>query len=428
MKYATWFKAALWAAVLIFLLTSCGFINPVPGKEAGKNEPDGIINGDPGDDRPGDEEQPTLTPEPAPTVTPGQTGKTAVKIRAVGDIMMHGPQVEAGLKDDGTYDFDHFFEHIRPYLENADITIGNLETTISNDEKGYGGYPMFRTPEAILDALAKAGFDIITTANNHSFDGREFGVVNTLDKLDEYGFLHTGTARTEEERDNVLIVEKNDIRIAILAYTYGTNGMEVTIPDEKLPYMVNYIDEALIREDIGRAREAGAEIIIASMHWGDEYVRKPNDVQKGYADLLGSLGVDIILGSHPHVLQPMEKRTAVMEDGTEKEIFVIYSLGNFISNQRDRYKDSGVILDIEIIKDYDAGTVQIGRVGYIPTWVHRFVNNGRSDYNVLPVAGYKDGGLSGEAGERINAVWNETVEHLGDEFEVIETEDETPDE
>ena len=406
-------RLLLWTLLQLILLTSCGYLMPSPDR------PDPALNSsETGSTEPAATQVPT-TPEPAPTEPPGPTGTTSIRLRAVGDIMMHSPQLTAGLQPDGTYNFNHFFTDIKPYLEDADFTLGNLETTISNDEKGYGGYPLFRTPAAILDALIYAGFNVITTANNHSFDGREFGVVYTIEKLEEYGIPYTGTARNQVERDRVLMLEKNDIRVAVLAYTYGTNGMEVTISRDKLPFMVNYIDRQLIEQDVLRARDAGADMIIACMHWGAEYLRQPGRFQLETTEFLASIGVDIILGSHPHVLQPMELKTVILEDGTEKEYFVIYSMGNFISNQQDQFKDSGIIVEIEIIKDYDRGTVGLGRIGYIPTWVHRFRRDGRSDYAVLPVAGFMDDVLTGTAGMRIQAVWRETTTHMGEDFEII---------
>lgn len=403
------------AIILLLFITSCAAF--VQNGSFLDDEVDNI-------QQPTDNVLPTDEPEDpvnTPEVPVLPSGTTSISLRAVGDIMMHGPQITAGLQEDGSYDFKHFFDDIKPYLEGADIVMGNLETTVSNDEKGYGGYPLFRTPESMLEALVHAGFQVITTANNHSFDGREFGVTNTLDKLDEYGLLHTGTARTSDERDQVLIVEKNDIKVGILAYTYGTNGMEATISKEKLPFMVNNIDRDRIKEDVNRARDAGAEILITSIHWGDEYSRKPNTFQKETTDYLASLGVDIILGSHPHVLQPMEKRLVTLEDGSEKEIFIIYSLGNFISNQREQYRDSGVIIDLEIIKDYDENTIRLADIAYTPTWVNRFLTNGKSDFRVLPVGKFMKEGLSGVAQQRINAVWNETTTHLSQEgFQIKE--------
>jgi poly-gamma-glutamate synthesis protein (capsule biosynthesis protein) len=183
--------------------------------------------------------------------------------------------------------------------------------------------------------------------------------------------------------------------------------------------MVNYIDREQIRRDVLLAREAGAEVLIVFIHWGDEYVRLPNSFQKETADYLISLGVDIIFGSHPHVLQPMERRPVTLDDGTEKEAFIIYSLGNFLSNQRDRYRDSGVIVDVDVIKDYDRGTIELGEVSYTPTWVYKYTENGRTDYRILPAGQFLDGNDELDLGktdlERVQAVWSETVSHLGTE-------------
>ncbi|HZK35194.1 MAG TPA: CapA family protein [Bacillota bacterium] len=371
---------------------------------------------------------PGFTPGPIlePTPEPPR-GTTSLKLRAVGDILMHMPLVNAASTADG-YDFRHFFDDIKPYLEGADIAMANLETTISNNEKGYGGYPMFRTPEEILGALSYAGFNLITTANNHSFDGREFGVVNTLDKLDQYGLMYTGTARSQEERDSLLLIEENDIRVGVLAYTYGTNGMEVTIPESKRGFMVNLIDKDMIKDDVKRARGEGAEVIIVAIHWGDEYARNPNSNQEELADFLISLGVDVIMGSHPHVLQPIEKRRVELEDGKTRDVVLVYSLGNFISNQIDnqlypefQYTDSGAIVELDIVKDYDQDKIYLDNIAYTPTWVYRYGREGGYDYRVLPVGSYIDEDLGSVAQQRINEVWNETTNHLGSEdFTIIE--------
>jgi len=158
-------------------------------------------------------------------------------------------------------------------------------------------------------------------------------------------------------------------------------------------------------------------VLIVSIHWGDEYVRMPNGFQKETADFLASMGVDIILGSHPHVIQPMERRNVTLEDGTEKEVFIIYSMGNFISNQQERYRDSGVIIDVEIIKDYDRETIELGEISYTPTWVYRFKEKGGFNYRILPVGQFLNGenDLSDSARERMREVLSETTEHLGKE-------------
>ncbi len=390
------------------------------------NEQDMIHNSEDDEEVPSDESDPDMEEQiqeekpDSPQEPPEEekpTGTTSVKVSVVGDIMVHLNQLKAAKQSDGSYDFTQVFQDIKPYLEEADIAMGNLETTISTDEIGYTAYPRFRSPESLLSALKGAGFDVITTANNHSLDGVEFGVINTLDKLDEYGLLHTGTARSPEERDRILMIEKNDIKIAILAYTYGTNGMESVVDQEKLSYMVNYLNDiSKIEEDVQRAKDEGAEFIITCTHWGDEYVRNPNQSQKDFADKLFAMGVDVIFGSHPHVIQPTEKKTITTHDGQEKEVFVIYSLGNIVSNQRDRYRDSGLILNLEILKDYDKETIGIGHIDYIPTWVYRYTENNKLHYRILPVKDFLDDSFDAATNARIKEVWNETTSHLDNEY------------
>ena len=367
---------------------------------------------------------PTAPKSPAPTrpaEPPKPKGKVRVSLAVVGDIIMHMPQVEAGQLPGGGYDFKDFFKEVKPLIEQADIALCNFETTVSTPQRGYTGYPCFKSPEAILEALKHAGFDVATTANNHAFDAGEFGVVNTCEKLDQYGFLHTGSARSAEERDKVLMVSRNGINVAVVAYTYGTNGMEGTIRKDRLPFMVNlWMDLEVVKKDIQKARQAGADVVVACVHWGPEYVRKPDEVQKRTATQFLDAGADIIFGSHPHVLQPMERRT-VTRDGKEKDAFIIYSLGNFISNQRNettRYTDSGIILNLEVIKDLDSGAISIGQVTYVPTWVDRYASGGKFRYRVLPVGRFMDQ-TTGYQKQRLQAVWKETTGLMGDKFEAI---------
>ncbi len=359
---------------------------------------------------------PTKPPEP-----PKPKGKTRVSISVVGDIILHMPQVEAAQLPGGGYDFKDVFREVKPIIEKADIAVCNFETTISTPQRGYTGYPCFKSPEAILDALKDAGFDVATTANNHPFDGGEFGVTNTCDKLDQYGFLHTGTARTLEERDKLLMVSKNGINLAVVAYTYGTNGMEGTIRKDRQSYMTNlWLDVEAVKRDIARARTAGADVVIACVHWGAEYVRKPDELQKKTASQFFEAGADIIFGSHPHVLQPME-RTTVTRAGKNHDAFVIYSLGNFVSNQRNetvRYTDSGVILNLEVVKNLDSGEVTIGQISYVPTWVDRYTSGGKLRYRILPVGRFIDQ-TTGYQRQRLEAVWKETTGLMGEKFEAV---------
>lgn len=306
-----------------------------------------------------------------------------VTIAAVGDIMVHSPQFHSAyVGGKQGFDFYPVFQPIEKYIQGTDIAVGNLETTFAGADQGYSGYPMFNSPEQLGQALKQTGFDVITTANNHCLDRGSDGVKSTLNFLDDYRLDHTGTGRSQEERDKILIETVDGIHIAFMAYTYGTNGMSV--PEEE-PYLVNLIDKEQIALDIQKAKDQNADIIVVSMHFGNEYQREENEEQRELVDFLLEQGVDVVLGSHPHVLQPMEIRKVTTIDGEEKEAFVIYSLGNFVSNQRDRYKDSGVILQISFEKNFHTDKTILQKVEYIPTWVDKSNAGGKTYYHVLAV-------------------------------------------
>ncbi len=320
------------------------------------------------------------SPQPKSLPKPPQPQPTQLHLMAVGDIMMHEPQITAGKTADG-YDFTSFFEYIAPTLKQADFTLGNLETTLAGEQARYAGYPMFNAPDELADALKAAHFDVITTANNHSLDRWEKGLYRTLEQLDRVGLQHTGTFATPEARNEPLIIQKDDIKLGVLAYTYGTNGMP--IPDGK-PYVINMLDEQLMAQDIRAAKAAGADLVVVSVHFGPEYWRKPSDEQKRTVDFLFNAGADIILGSHPHVVQPYQVRDLTNADGSKRKGVVIFSLGNFISNQRDQPRDIGGILSVKISKQN--GTTTIGDVSFIATYVHRYENSNGRVYNILPMA------------------------------------------
>lgn len=299
--------------------------------------------------------------------TPVVKDKT-IHIAAIGDIMCHGPNYKAAYDSTTkTYDFSPFFTQISKYTSSADITIGNLETTFAGADRGYSGYPTFNSPSELGAAIKDIGVDVVSTANNHCMDKGYSGLAKTLDTLDELGLDHIGTSRSEEEQNTVLVKDVNGIKIAFLSFTYGTNG--ITVPSDK-KYSVNLIDKDLITEQISLAKQLSPDLICVSMHWGVEYQTTPNAEQKELADFLFTNGVDIILGSHAHVLQPMEKRTVTLEDGTTKDGFVIYSLGNFISNQSDTGTRDTVILDIQVTKAGADGKITIDSVNYTPVYCH----------------------------------------------------------
>lgn len=312
--------------------------------------------------------------EPKQT-TPKKQEPQIVKIAAFGDTMMHSPQIKSGIKPDGSYQFDHFFTEVKPYLSLADLTIGNFETTLAGPEKGYKGYPQFNAPDEIADALKNSGVDLVSTANNHSMDTGEEGVKRTYQVLKQKGILPVGTAPSAEEKKPT-IVKKKGITFAFLAYTESTNGLPV--PADK-PYLVNRIDPEQIAEDIKESKAQGAEFVIVSLHFGMEYQRKPNEQQIKIANQVLQDGADVILGSHPHVLQHMEK---VKVAGKDK--LIIYSMGNFISNQSDPHTDEGIVLYFDVEKDPKTKQVQLKETSYLPTFVHKYHENGKRNYVIIP--------------------------------------------
>lgn len=340
-------------------------------------------------------------------------------ISAVGDIMVHDNEIKAAYdsKSD-TYKFSSFFTDITPELKKTDLLIGNLETTLSGKEKKYSGYPMFNCPESILDALKTSGFQVLTTANNHSLDRKEYGVLKTIDHLTKAGIPHTGTAASSKEGENLLMLERKGMKVAILAYTYGTNGMEQYVDQSKLTYLVNYINEEKIKKDIENAKKSKADIIIVSLHWGIEYTRQPEKQQREMAKRIIQYGGDVIFGSHPHMIQPMERVSVQAEDGSMREGLVVYSMGNFISDQRTRYKDSGMIVNVAMEKDMNTGKLSFKNITYVPTWVYRYTKEGKMQYRVLDAGKYTFGEgttlLNSEGMNRVKQVWKETTELIGE--------------
>ena len=334
-------------------------------------------------------ESPSLrggTPSPIATSVPAKP-KPEIKeaqLIAVGDIMMHSTQTLSGY--DGkkqTYNFDSFFAPVKSILSKGDWVTGNLETPLAGEDAGgYTGYPLFNAPAQLLDAAKKAGFNILTTANNHALDRGEIGVIRTIANLGDRQIASTGTAKSKATGDRTLISTKNNISLAILAYSYGTNG--IPIPKGK-DYLVALINENKIVKDIAQARKKGADIIAISLHFGEEYQRQPNTQQKQLVENLLKAGADIILGSHPHVVQPYKIFKIKGKNGKIRKALAIYSMGNFISGQTKQYTDLGVILQVNIRKNFPEKTTEISSIKTIPTWVHRYTLNNKTNYRVLPL-------------------------------------------
>ncbi len=305
---------------------------------------------------------------------PGHPAPVRVRMLFAGDVMQHLPQVYAAQRDGG-FDYDPVFAAVRPCFDSADWVVVNLETTLTRTGR-HTGYPCFRSPAELAPALRRAGVDVAVLANNHCCDGGREGVLTTAAELDACGIRRTGvfTDSLDRVRNHPLLLASRGIVIALLNYTYGTNGMPVPRGME-----VACIDTLRMAADIALARERGAECVAVCIHWGSEYERHPNAEQRAVARFLRRAGADLIVGSHPHVVQPYEA------DSTH---VVFYSLGNFVSNQRKRYCDGGIMADVTITRAAD------GRLSYRaqarPVWValpgYRILPSEAADTAALPDA------------------------------------------
>jgi poly-gamma-glutamate synthesis protein (capsule biosynthesis protein) len=302
---------------------------------------------------------------------------TAV-INLVGDIMCHSVQFNYAKKEENSFYFDGVFSEVKRILSSADFTIGNFETVLAGKNKGYSGFPYFNAPDELLTAIKNAGFNMLVTANNHSIDKGESGIKRTIKKMDEFGIHHTGTFISETDRDSIRVYNIKDTKLAVIAYTYGTNGNPV--PEDK-GYLINLIDNELIKKDLIKAKEM-ADIVLVFYHFGNEYEREPNQYQKDIVKNTIEAGADIIIGSHPHVIQPVDYYKT--NNGNIDSGFVAYSLGNFLSNQRWRYSDSGVILQLQISKNLQTGSVYLNKVSFFPTWVFKGGTDNGREYIILP--------------------------------------------
>ncbi|MBR6221697.1 MAG: CapA family protein [Clostridia bacterium] len=306
----------------------------------------------------------------APTLPPAQPLRT-VRLRAAGDLMVHRRQLELARQPDGSYDFHPQYAMIAGALANADYTIANLETTIGKyGNMDYSGFPLFNTPEALLEAVRDAGVDFLTLANNHMLDRYFEGMVATVDNVEHFGFDHGGANRTEAERDAPVVVDVNGVRIGMLCYTQMTNGMEAYCSSDVKAYGVNYLRKADFAADVQKLRDAGAEVVIAMPHWGEEYRRQPEANTVSLAKIMIAAGVDVILGSHPHMVQPVRFVEAQGPDGRTRRGLVAYSLGNFISNMTVRYTDSGLLLDFTLRERQDGGFEAVD-VRFVPIFCWR---------------------------------------------------------
>lgn len=319
------------------------------------------------------------------SLSPREPDSTAVEeskrvtLVAVGDVMMHGGQIWSGYDEKRkSFDYSGFFAKVRDIITEADIAMANLETTLAGPEEIFTGYPRFNSPDEIADALKYAGFDIIFTSNNHSMDRGEKGVLRTIKVLKDRGLVPVGTNETKEDLQNVTIKEVNGIKLAFLAYTYGTNG--ILLPKDK-PFLVNLMDEDVILKDIKAARES-ADAVVVYLHFGQEYSKEPSKDQRILAQKLVLVGADLIVASHPHVVQPGEWVEVETPSGKLTKKYIAFSLGNFISAQTFPNTDRGVILKVTLEKGIGGDSISIVDLEEIPTWVSRYKEKGKMRYVV----------------------------------------------
>lgn len=304
-----------------------------------------------------------------------------ISLLFIGDVMGHDEQIwSAENRENHTFNYDNVFQYIKPVISDADIAIANFEVTLAGPP--YMGYPQFSSPAALAAACKNAGIDYLVSANNHAADRGSKGIISTINKLDSLGIPHTGTFINPESRDSLspMIIHKNGTSFALLNYTFSTNG--IVVPQ---PVIVNMLDKDLITSDVKKAKLMKPDFIILFLHWGTEYDTIPSKTQTDLARYFKSIGVDLVIGSHPHVIQRMER---VKDSISNKDDVVVYSLGNFISNQRKPKTDGGSIVRIELTKT--GGKYKVSNAGYYLTWVYTPIVKYRKQFYIIPCSEFEN--------------------------------------
>lgn len=303
-----------------------------------------------------------------------------VSLIAVGDNLIHNTLIDSGKKEDGTYNYESLYKNFEKYISTPDIAIINQETMLGGSDFDYSGYPLFNSPWEVGEAAINAGFDIFTCATNHSMDIGSKGIEQELKFFEKHPeVVHVGTNASEEDYNKVAYYEKNSIKFAILNYTYGTNG--ISLPDDK-QWIVNMMDKEKIKKDVEEAKQ-NADVIIALPHWGTENSMTVSDYQKEYAQYFCSLGVDIIIGTHPHVLEPVEWIT---DEKSGNKTLVYYSIGNFISHQTNPNQLLGGMAEITV--ERKDGNIQITTAKLCPIVCHYYKEGKKFNFSVYKLSEY----------------------------------------
>ena len=386
-------------AVILAGLVALAIFLQLPGLGTDPTEPTPTVTDPPTD-------PPTEPPTEPPTDPPVEKTATAT-IGAMGDLLMHMPVVN-GYYNNGVYNFAAAFQYLSPIVSKLDYAAINLETTLCGTDNGfpYQGYPNFNCPDAIVDGAIGAGFDMMLTANNHTYDTGHVGFHRTQQVIRDRGMDYIGTRMSEEEK-NYLVKDLNGIRIGMICYTYNTKITASGQVDLNWGNLMDAADSPLINSfnknqldsfyqklsaELAAMKADGAEALVLFIHWGDEYELTPNSTQKAIAQKLCDMGVDVIIGGHPHVVQPVELLTGTADES--KKTLCIYSLGNAISNQRlgnvdcpTAHTEDGALFTVTFAK-YSDGTVLVEATEVIPLWVNMYWgSNGKRQYDILPLDG-----------------------------------------
>lgn len=348
---------------------------------------------------------------------------SVVSFMAVGDNLIHGAIYMDAKARHGKYEFRDMYEPVKEFVQSKDIAYINQETMLGGTQLGLSHYPMFNSPQEVGEALVDTGFDWIKTASNHSMDKFEKGILSSLEFWNQYEDVVTVGTNTsfEEQKENKYIV-RNDVKFGVLGYTYGTNG--ISLPSGK-EYLVNLIDKDRIKEDVERLKGT-CDSILVSIHWGEEYSTTPNAQQKELAQFMADLGVDVIIGEHPHVIQPMDWVTG--KDGNET--LVIYSLGNFLSSQDTTKGMLGGCAAFDIRKNGETGKITVENVKWYPTMTHYDMGGnyaaGTRNYKVYLLKDYsnemaKNHGLNPRVNYEITRDYliQLTEKIMNDKFEIV---------
>ena len=391
--------------ILIMLLLIAGTVYTVklcldlPGLETPTQPTESIRL--PSGNRESEPTEPTETTAPPETTLPEPEHVVATaSIASQGDLLMHGGVIRSGAQGDGTYDFESVFRYVKEYVSGYDLALANLETTFGGDANPYQGWPLFNVPDAFGDSIVEAGYDLLLTSNNHCYDTLMAGFKRTIEVSRDKGLMVLGSRLTEEE-PNYAVVDLNGIQVGMVSYTYTTSmsggkpSLNGNSPVEN-PALVNYFSytnlNAFYAEmtDILESMKAdGAEATMLFIHWGTEYEIVENNYQDTIAQKMCDLGVDVIVGGHPHVVQPVDLLTSTTDP--EHKTVCIYSLGNAVSNQRiaemrlkTGHTEDGVLFAVTFEK-YSDGTVYLAGAEVLPTWVNLSSVNGKLEYNILPL-------------------------------------------